>query len=96
MSSEEINAIYKKLVQKYVNDFPRYDSLFMLNRDINAKMWNEWETKEPAILDLALEEGIEIPKVKELMEKGRTRKEAILEVSKNMKFQVSMTEAKEW
>jgi len=100
MSSEEIKTIYKKLVQSYVNDYPRADPLWMLNEVLNkhieAYIRYEWKAKEPAILDLALRMGIEIPKVKELIEKGRTRKEAILEVSKNMKFQVSEAEVEKW
>jgi len=97
MRSVEIKTIYKKLVEKYVNDFPRGDPLFMLNRHIRAYAWNEWKNvKEPAILDLALREGIEIPQIRELIEKGKTRKEAILEVSKNMKFQVLEAEVETW
>jgi len=100
MSSEEIKTIYKKLVQSYVNDYPRANPLWVLNNVLNKHIEfytrEEWKAKEPAILDAALRMGIEIPKVKELIEKGITRKEAILEVSKNMKFQVSVEEVKEW
>jgi len=100
MSSEEIKTIYKKLVQSYVNDYPRADPLWVLNEVLNkhieAYIRYEWKAKEPAILDLALRMGIETPRVKELMEKGRTRKEAILEVSKNMKFDVSEAEVEKW
>jgi len=100
MSSEEIKTIYKKLVQSYVNDYPRADPLWVLNEVLNkhieAYIRYEWKAKEPAILDLALRNGIEIPKVKELMEKGRTRKEAIVEVSKKMQFQISETEVENW
>ncbi len=96
MSSEEIKTIYKKLVQSYVDRIPHGNPLWVLNKHINAYSKDQWKTKEPAILDLALREGIEIPEVKELIEKGRTRKEAILEVSKNMKFQVSEREAEKW
>lgn len=100
MSSEEIKTIYKKLVQSYVNDYPRADPLWVLNRVLNKHIEvyvrEEWKAKEPAILDLALRMGIEIPKVKELIEKGRTREKAILEVSKNMKFLVSEEEVEKW
>lgn len=96
MSSEEIKTIYKKLVQSYAEDYPRGNPLWVLNKHIQAYVNYQWKAKEPAILDLALRKGIEIPKVKELIEKGRTRKEAILEVSKNMKFQVSETEVEKW
>lgn len=91
MSSEEIKIVYKKLVERYVNDFPHGNPLWILNKHIEAYVKHEWKTKESAILDLALRNGIEIPKVKELIEDGKERKEAILEVSKNIKFQVSDT-----
>jgi len=96
MSSEEIKTIYKKLVESYVNDYPHGKPLWMLNKHIEAYVKHEWKTKESAILDLALRNGIEIPKVKELIENGKERKEAILEVSKNMKFQVSDAEVENW
>lgn len=96
MSSEEIKTIYKKLVQSYATAYPHGNSLQLLNTRIEAFVSHEWKAKEPAILDLALREDIEMPKVKELIEKGRTRKEAILEVSRNMKFQVPETEVKQW
>jgi len=96
MSSVEIKTIYKKLVQSYVKNYPRGNPLWVLNKHINAYTGYQWKTKEPAILDIALREGIEIPKVKDLIERGKTRKEAILEVSKNMKLQVSETEVKQW
>jgi len=95
MSSGEIKTIYKKLVQRYGSAYSR-NPLSVLNTRIEAYVRHEWKAKEPAILDLALREGVEIPKVKELIEKGRTRREAILEVSKIMKFRVSETEAKKW
>jgi len=68
----------------------------MLNKHIEACTKGQWKAKEPAILDLALREDIEIPKVKELIEKGKTRKEAILQISKNMRFQVSETKVEKW
>lgn len=95
MASEEIKTIYKKLVQSYANDYPS-DPLRILNMHIEAYIKHEWKAKEPAILDLALRKNIEIPKVKELIEKGKTRKEAILEISKNMKFRVSEKEVEKW
>lgn len=96
MSSKEIERIYKKLVQRYVNYYPRGRPLWMLNKHIEACTKGQWKAKEPAILDLALREDIEIPKVKELIEKGKTRKEAILQISKNMRFQVSETKVEKW
>ncbi len=96
MHSEEIRTIYKKLVQSYVNSYPHGNPLRMLNKHIEVYTQDQWNNKEQAILDLALREGIEIPKVKELIERGKTRKEAILEVSKNTKFQVSEREAEKW
>jgi len=96
MSSDEIKQIYKKLVQSYVNSYPKGDPLWVLNKHLDAYVRSGWKVKEPAIVDLALREGIEIPQVKELIEKGRTRKEAILEVSKTMKLQVSEAETELW
>jgi len=95
MASEEIKAIYKKLVQSYVEDFPRGKPLWILNKHIDAYA-QQWKAKEPAIVDLALRNRIGIPQVKELIEKGRTKKEAIQEVSRTMKFQVSEAETEQW
>ncbi len=96
MSSEEIKTIYKKLVRRYVRARPHGEPLWVLNQHIEAYTRNVWKAREPAIIDLALREGVEIPKVEELIEKGRTRTDAILEVAENMKFGVSETEVKKW
>lgn len=63
---------------------------------IEAYVKHEWKAKEPAVLDLAWREGIEIPQVKELIEKGKTKREAILKASKNMQLKVSEAEVEKW
>lgn len=95
MSSREIKTIYRKLLQNYAMAFPS-DPLRILNMHIEAYVRHEWKAKEPAVLDLAWREGIEIPQVKELIEKGKAKREAILEASKNMHLKVSQTEVEEW
>ena len=95
MSSREIKTIYRKLVQNYAMTNPR-DPLGILNMHIEAYVRHEWKAKEAAVLDLAWREGIEIPQVKELIEKGKTKREAILEASKNMQLKVSETEVEKW
>ena len=95
MSSREIKTIYRELVQNYAVVFPS-DPLGILNMHIGAYARHEWKAKEPAVLDLAWRNGVEIPQVKELIEKGKTRKEAILEASKNMQLKVSGTEVEKW
>ena len=95
MSSREIKTIYRKLLQNYAMTNPS-NPLWILNMHIEAYVRHEWKAKEPAVLDLAWREGIEIPKVKELIEKGKTKREAILEASKNMQLKVSEKEVKKW
>jgi len=95
MPSVDIKTIYKKLVENYSNNYPS-NPLKILNMHIEAYVAREWKTKESAILDLALRKGIEIPIVQELIKKGRERKEAIKEVSKNIKLQVAETEVEQW
>jgi hypothetical protein len=95
MSSREIKTIYRKLVQNYAVAFPS-DPLRILNMHIEAYIKHEWKAKVPAVLDLAWREGIEIPQVKELIEKGKTKREAILEASKNMQLKVSEAEVEKW
>jgi hypothetical protein len=67
-----------------------------LNTHIEAYVRHEWKTKEQAVLDLAWRKGIKIPQVKELIEKGKTKREAILEASKNLQLKVSETEVEKW
>jgi hypothetical protein len=95
MSSREIKTIYKELVQNYAMAYPS-DPLKILSMHIEAYVRYEWKAKEPAVLDLAWRKGIEIPKVKELIERGKTKREAILEASKNMQLKVSETEVEKW
>jgi len=95
MPSREIKTIYKELVQNYAMAYPS-DPLGILNMHIEAYVRHEWKAKEPAVLDLAWRKGIEIPQVKELIEKGKTKREAILEASKNMQLKVSETEVEKW
>ncbi len=92
----EIKQIYKKLVQKYFNSYPEGNPLWVLNKRVSAYEQNVWNAREPAIVDLALRERIEIPRVGKLLEKGSTRKDAIREVARTMKFQVSEAEIEEW
>ena len=84
-----------ELVQNYALAFPS-DPLRILNMHIEAYVKHEWKFKEAAVLDLAWREGIEIPQVKELIEKGKTKREAILEASKKMQLKVSETEVDKW
>jgi hypothetical protein len=95
MPSREIKTIYMELVQNYAMAYPS-DPLGILNMHIEAYVRHEWKAKEPAVLDLAWRKGIEIPQVKELIERGKTKREAILEASKNMQLKVSETEVEKW
>lgn len=87
-----------ELVVAYEKEYSRFrlDPIDMLNQHIKAFIKSESESKEAAILDLALRHGIEIHGVKELMDKGIPRSEAIFEVSKRMKIDVEEDQLDQW
>jgi hypothetical protein len=50
---DEIRQIYKKLVQRYFNSYPKGNPLWVLNKHVKAYEKSMWKTEEPAIVDLA-------------------------------------------
>jgi len=82
-----INRVYVRLAEIYAYDGQLEDFKSRMQKLVEAG-----KSKEEAVLVLALEKGLWIPEVEELLKKGESREKAISKVAKTMKIETSTEE----
>lgn len=82
-----INEVYERLAEIYAADLQIEDFKSRMQ-----KLVEEGKSKEEAVLVLAIEKGLWIPEIEDLLKKGMSNEKAVSEVAKKMKIEASTEE----
>jgi len=82
-----INRVYERLAEIYAADLQMEDFKSRMQ-----KLVEEGKSAEEAVLVLAIEKGLWIPEIEELLKKGMSKEKAVSKVAKTMKIEASTEE----